>query len=216
MERLRRIVGSSIGRKWLMSLSGLGLIGFLAVHLAGNLTIYGGGTLLNAYAATLREVGPALWVVEAGLGSVALVHILFASILVVENLRARATRYTSKRSEGGRSWGSQTMLVTGPYILVFVVAHLMHFTFSGSSRPIAELVAARFYLDAYSVGFYLISMALLGLHLSHGAWSALQTLGVPTLRRGLWRRAASVAALLVAVGFGSLPIAVYSINGLLR
>lgn len=215
MALVRRLIASSIGRKWVMALTGLGLVSFLSIHLLGNLTIYGGGALFVAYAHRLHAVGPVLKAVETALLGVAAAHVTFALILIVENLRARSTRYRAKRSEGGRSWGSRTMLYSGPYILIFVVLHLWHFTFAGGTAPISTVVTERFGHPEW-MAFYVFSMVVVGLHVSHGLWSAFQTLGVETLRRGGLRRLTLVVSLGLAIGFASLPVVVFSIAGLLN
>jgi succinate dehydrogenase / fumarate reductase cytochrome b subunit len=216
MERLRELVASSIGKKELMAATGLAFIGFLIIHLAGNLSIYGGGDAFNAYADKLHSLGPLIELAELGLLAVGLVHIGFASIIMVENISARPKRYAVKGGEGGRTLASRTMLLSGPYILLFVVFHLLHFTLiDKGGQTIAEIVSARFH-DPVWVAFYCCSMLVVGLHISHGFWSGFQTLGLETLRRGGLRKLALVAGVVFALGFSSLPIAVYTISDLLR
>lgn len=214
MHKLKRFLASTIGKKELMALTGLAFIGFLLIHLAGNLSIYGGSGAFNTYAAKLHSLEPFLYGAELGLLAVGVVHILFATVLVLRKLKARPQGYAGKQVEGGRSWGSRTMIYSGPYILVFVVLHLLHFTFEQSGQPIATLVAARFH-DPIWVAFYAVSMTVVGLHISHGFWSGFQTLGLSVLRRGTARQLGVVLSWIFTLGFGLIPIIVYSMRDLL-
>ncbi|MBN2359165.1 MAG: succinate dehydrogenase cytochrome b subunit [Deltaproteobacteria bacterium] len=216
MNRLWLVVKSSIGKKELMALTGFCLILFLAVHLFGNLNIFRGTAAFNWYAETLHSLPAFVKIFEIGLLTIGAIHVFFATILVVQNLWARPHRYSWKRWEGGRSWGSWSMLVTGPYILLFVIFHLLQFTLiDKAGRPISTIVAERFQQPAW-VAFYAISMVFVGLHISHGFWSGFQTLGVQNERRGELRSLGLLVSLLFGVTFGAIPIAVYGFKNLLQ
>jgi succinate dehydrogenase / fumarate reductase cytochrome b subunit len=207
MDWLVKTLGSSVGKKLMMAVTGLCFIGFLFAHLAGNLTIYGGGDAFNAYAEKLHSLGALLAAAEWGLLTLALIHVVTGLLLFYQNLRSRPQRYAMDRRAGGRTLGSATMPYTGVLILLFVIFHLINFSFVDKSQTtIFQIVAEAFSSPLY-VGIYILAMAAVGLHVSHGLWSALQTLGashpkyMPAVMAG-----SVVVAVVVGVGFGLLPI----------
>jgi succinate dehydrogenase / fumarate reductase, cytochrome b subunit len=198
---------SSIGKKLLMALTGLGFIGFLAGHLAGNLTIYGGSDPFNAYAEHLHALGPLLRAAETGLLLMALIHVATGLILFLQNLYARPQRYCVNKSAGGRSLGSRTMPYTGLLILGFVLFHLLNFHFvDKSATTIFEIVSTAFQNPIY-VAIYVAAMLIVAVHVSHGFWSAFQTLG---MNHGKYMPIISTAGLMFAIaigiGFGCIPL----------
>jgi len=201
------ILGSSIGKKMLMAVTGLGLIGFLAVHLLGNFMAFAGADAFNDYAAKLHSLQPYLSVFNIGLATLGLVHIIIGIILYFENLRARPTRYTVYRNPGGRTIGSNTMPYTGVLILLFVIVHLLKFTFVDKSvTPIYQQMAATF-ANPLWVLFYVTSMVIVALHLSHGFWSLFQTFGLNHPQHmPLIMKLGLVLTLVFGIGFGVLPI----------
>lgn len=202
-------LGSSIGKKLMMAVTGLAFVGFLAAHLAGNLTLYAGGAAFNAYAVKLHSLGPLLKVFESGLFFFALVHIITGLWLFVLNYKARPVRYAVDRSAGGRTLSSRTMPYTGLLILSFVVFHLYNFTFSDKQgTTIFEIVRSAFANPVY-VLVYVAAMAVVGFHVRHGFWSAFQTIGANHPKYMPVISAVSVAAgLIVGFGFGLLPVVV--------
>jgi succinate dehydrogenase / fumarate reductase cytochrome b subunit len=209
MNWLSATLGSSVGKKLMMALTGLAFIGFLAAHLAGNLTIYGGKGAFNDYAEKLQSLGPLLHLFRAGLIAFALVHILTGLYLFLLNRRARPVGYRVQASAGGRTLSSRTMPYTGIVILAFVVYHLFHFTFvDKSATTVFDMVAAAFNRPATML-LYAALMIVVALHVRHGFWSAFQTFGV---NHPKWMPAvttASIAAgVVVALGFGLLPLVV--------
>jgi succinate dehydrogenase / fumarate reductase cytochrome b subunit len=209
MNWIASTLGSSIGKKLMMALTGLAFIGFLAAHLAGNLTIYGGKGAFNAYAEKLHTLGPLLAVMELGLAAFALVHITTGLWLFIQNRRARPVRYTLDRSRGGRTLGSRTMPYTGLIILAFVALHLTNFTFRDKTgTTIYDIVAAAF-SSPWTVLLYAAAMIVLGLHVRHGFWSAFQTIGANHPKYMPAIEVLSVAlGVVVALGFGLIPIVV--------
>lgn len=207
MNGLTETIWTSIGRKVLMALTGLGFVGFLVAHLAGNLTIYAGGDAFNSYAAHLQSLGPLLRLAEAALATLALVHVSCGLLLFFENLAARPRRYAVNRRAGGRTVGSATMPYTGVLILGFVVFHLFHFTFADQSHTtIFAIVSAAFASPVY-VALYILAMVVVAVHVSHGFWSAFQSLGASHPKYMPALMALSVVlAVAVGVGFGFLPI----------
>lgn len=218
MSRQLEMVLSSIGKKELMALTGLGFVGFLVVHLAGNFTMLAGGEAFNAYAAKLESLGPLVLLAEGGMVVMALMHVLFGFALILRNLQARGTRYDTKKWEGGKTLGSWTMWLTGPWILVFIGIHLAHFTIPhkllGNELPLSQLVAERL-ADPIWAAYYVVSVALVGLHVSHGFWSAFQTLGASPERKGTLRDSAILLGFVFGAGYGLLAFFVYYIRDLL-
>ena len=113
MNWLTNTLGSSIGKKLLMAITGLCFCGFLAMHLAGNLTIYNGGNTFNNYAERLHSLGALLTIAELGLVFFALVHVIMGLLLFLENRKARPVAYAVKKSAGGQTFGATTMPYTG-------------------------------------------------------------------------------------------------------
>ena len=206
MRRLEMVL-SSIGKKELMALTGLGFVGFLIVHLAGNFTLLWGAEAFDGYASTLESLGPLLSVAEWGMVGMAVVHVLTGLVLIYRNWIARGRGYAKKRVEGGRTFASWTMRLTGPWILVFVVLHLVHFTFPhkfiADSPNLSQMVAERLADPIWAV-YYILSVAIVGFHISHGFWSAFQTLGAPIGGKGPFREFANVLGIAVGLGFACL------------
>jgi succinate dehydrogenase / fumarate reductase cytochrome b subunit len=200
---------SSIGKKLMMALTGLAFVGFLAAHLAGNLTLYGGKQAFNAYAEKLHSLGPLLKVFELGLIAFALIHIATGLWLFWENRRARPVPYAQHASRGGRTLSSRTMPYTGLIILAFVVFHLSNFTFSDKTQTTIFDIVSRAFSNPLYVAAYAAAMIVVGLHVRHGFWSAFQTIGANHPKYMPAISAVSVAAgFVVGIGFGLIPIMV--------
>jgi succinate dehydrogenase / fumarate reductase cytochrome b subunit len=212
-----RVFSSSVGSKFLIALTGLGLLVFLVAHLSGNLLFIVGPAAFNEYSHRLIS-NPFIYVIEAGLAAVFLLHIYKTIRLYLTSREARPVRYARKERAGGRSRknaASSTMIATGLVTFVFVVLHLRTFKFGawyegdGGIRDLYRLQLEIFSNPAYVV-FYMASMVVIGFHLWHGAASAAQSLGVGHPRyspRILWiGRALAVA---IAAGFFLLPIYTY-------
>ena len=209
MNWLAAVLASSVGKKLMMALTGLAFIGFLAAHLAGNLTIYGGKAAFNGYAEKLQSLGALLHVFRAGLITFALVHVLTGLYLFWLNRRARPVGYSAYASAGGRTLSSRTMPYTGIVILAFVVYHLFHFTFvDKSATTVFDMVTVAFNRPLIML-LYAALMIVVAFHVRHGFWSAFQTLGINHPKWMPAVSAASIAAgVLVALGFGMLPLLV--------
>ena len=208
MRWASNFLSTSIGRKQLMALTGLMMSGFLVGHLSGNLMLFAGdgGVKFNAYAAWL---GSQVWLVPAELGLVLilLVHFGLAWRLSMQNRRARGSRYRHKdASDAGL--GSRTMLLSGMLVLFFLIIHLKTFKYGDHSGPqgLYGLVVAEFRDPIYS-SFYILSMIVLGFHLSHGIQSAFQTFGLhhPTHHRAL-KRVLVFLAIVLCIGFATMPL----------
>jgi succinate dehydrogenase / fumarate reductase cytochrome b subunit len=211
-----RILSTSIGKKQLMAVTGILFLVFLTTHLLGNLSIYGGIGAFNAYAENLHALGKLLVVAEVGLVAALLIHVILAIMLFFENRKARPIKYAMDKSGGGgRTLSSQTMPYTGLLILLFVVVHLAnlsHHIVDQTNRTIFQIAYEVFSNKAFLI-FYLASMVVVGLHVRHGLWSAFQTIGanhpkyMPCIER-----LSIIFAIIVAVGFGSLPLAILALK----
>ena len=207
MNWIKQTLWSSIGKKLMMAVTGLAFIGFLMAHLAGNLTIYGGGEAFNAYAEKLHSLGPLLIVFEFGLVLFAVIHIVTGISLFLQNRQSRPTGYTQYESSGGSTLSSRTMPYTGLIILGFVIFHLINFSFvDKTDRTIFNIVSSAFANPLYVI-IYISVMIIVALHVRHGFWSAFQTLGGnhPKYMPALMVLSIAIG-FIVAVGFGFLPI----------
>ena len=209
MKWLTTTLGTSIGKKLMMAATGLSFIGFLAVHLAGNLTLYGGADAFNSYAEHLHALGPLLGVAEFGLLGLFLIHVFSGLIIFWQNFNARPTRYAVNRNPGGKTIGSATMPYTGLLILMFILFHLTNFSrffVDQGGTTIFQIVSTAFQNPVY-VGLYVLAMVMIALHVSHGFWSLFQTFGLnhpkymPTINTG-----GLILSLVFGLGFGFLPI----------
>ncbi len=221
-NRLLALWNSVIGKKVVMAVTGAVLILFVIMHMLGNLKIFSGPEEINAYSRFLREVGwpelgygQLLWIVRSILLVSVILHITAATQLTILNRRARPVDYESRKNVE-TSWGALTMRWGGVLLAVFIVFHLFHFTAGMVGfQPgqfehlmVYQNVVAGFQVWSISL-FYIIAMGALCLHLDHGMWSMLQTLGWVNLDNTKSIRAFSrVVALFIFVGFVSVPISV--------
>ena len=226
MNWLARLLGSSVGRKMLVALTGVALVGLVSAHMLGNLQVFLGPDALNSYAAKLKSLGALLWVARGGLLVVFVVHVGLALKLAAENKAARPAPY----AHGGRvqsTLGARSMVLTGLMVLLFVLYHLAHFTFGVTHPEHYTVTEAIQTLDGpvnrhdvyYMVvtgfrqplvsGLYIAAMALLALHLSHGVQSVFQSLGLNDRKyEGLIRKLAVGLAWVIFLGNSSMPVAV--------
>lgn len=223
------LLQSSVGKKILSGLTGLALLGFVIVHLIGNLAIFAGPEALNVYAHTLHSIGGGVvvYVAEALLASVFLIHIVSGIQVALSRSRARpaSNRYAVSANAGASSRktsASVSMIYTGILLLVFTIFHLISFKFGPSQtegyvivhngvemRDLYRLVVEKFQSGIYT-GAYVVIMALLGWHLRHGIWSSFQSLGLmnPKFMPVISAAGALLAAALAA-GFIILPLYVF-------
>jgi len=207
MNWLANTLLSSIGKKLMMAITGLCFCGFLTGHLAGNLTIYMGKDAFNSYAEHLHSFGPIITLVELGLLFLALVHILTGTTLFYQNFKARPVRYSVNKRAGGRTIGSATMPYTGFILLIFIVLHLINFHFiDKTDTTIYQIVHSTFANFTYVV-IYVFAMIVAAIHISHGLWSAFQTLGANHIKYMPFIRGLSyIFSIIIVLGFGFLPV----------
>jgi succinate dehydrogenase / fumarate reductase cytochrome b subunit len=187
MSTISLIPKSSIARKQFVAITGLMLLGFVFTHLAGNLLIFAGANAFNAYAQNLANMRPALGLLEIGLALIFASHIMVTMTLVAENRRARNGQYIVAKNVGNRKVSSATMPYTGVMVMVFVILHLLDFTFNILGDPNETINNEDFGLyglvynsfsDPVHSGLYILTMIALGLHLSHALQSVFRTLGL--------------------------------------
>lgn len=215
------LIRSSVGRKLVMGITGLMLVGFIIGHLLGNTTIFCGPDGVNAYAEKLRSLGPLLWLVRGVLLATVVLHIVIGIQLTLENQAARPTSYRVKRHQRA-GFAGRTMIYTGLITLVFVVYHLLHFTFQVThpeisshsnldalDRPDVFLMVVRSFESVSITIVYVVAMIAILLHISHGMQSMLQTFGLttPELLPRL-ERLSTVVAIIVQIGFIFIPISI--------
>ena len=213
MNLLKQILWSSIGKKLMMAITGLSFCAFLAGHLAGNLTIFAGKDAFNSYAENLHSLGPLLTLVEFGLLAFAIIHVFTGLILFYQNKTARGGRYAVNKKGGGRTIGSATMPYTGILLLVFVIVHLVNFHFvDKTDTTIFQIVSAKFANPLWVI-IYIAAMIIAAVHVSHGFWSAFQSLGANHAKyMPIIMAFGLIFSLIVAVGFGLIPIYI-SVSG---
>lgn len=216
---LRGRLRTTVGRELLAGVTGLALVGFILMHLAGNLLIYAGPEAINGYSKALHSLGELLWVARIGLIAAFVVHISAAVSLARASRSARAEGYESAVRSGPKTVASRLMLLSGLTLLFFLFFHLSDFTLAEPTAENASVNGENLGLyglvwNSFSnpirVLFYLAAMACLGSHLTHALSSVWVTLGI--LRDKNTPNADLVAravGLLVAVGFGSIPIYVF-------
>ena len=210
--RATRFWSATLGKKAVMAVTGVMLVGFVVVHLLGNLQVFAGPEKFNNYAHALKSIPAVLWGTRLTLLTAAILHIWSAFSLWRLKAGARPIGYESKKAIAS-SYASRTMYWSGPILLLFIVYHLLHFTVGkGGTRfiedePYDNLVAG---FEVIPIAlFYIVSMGCLCFHLFHGIWSMFQTLGIHHPRYTPWLRfAAKVIAVVLFLGFGSIPLAV--------
>ena len=218
MSLTKIILWSSVGRKFVLALTGLALFLFVVVHLLGNLTLFlHDGSIFNKYAHTLQSMGGLLYIAEALLASLFLIHAIYATAVTLENRKARTTRYYKEGNAGKPSrkgFSSKTMIYTGALVLTFIIIHIKtlkygpHYDGKGM-RDLHKLISETFHNIWYVTG-YGVAMIIFGFHLRHAFLSAFQTLGIENPR---YTPALATLALLLSVvlagGFLSIPVWVY-------
>ena len=219
---MSNFLSSSIGKKVIMSLSGLFLIAFLCVHLTLNLFLIfdNSGELFN-HGANFMATNPVIKIVEPILAIGFIIHIIWASILTLQNQKARPIKYAQRNQSQNATWASRNMYILGGLVLVFLVIHIYNFWWNikvpGNLEAVVVdgvementylLVSSLFKSSIVYCGLYIAGANLLGLHLTHGFWSAFQSIG---FSNDIWRKRLSalgyIFAVIIAVGFSIIPL----------
>ncbi len=208
---------STNGKKVVMAVTGFIMFLFIIGHLLGNLLIFAGPEKINTYGAFLHFDNTLLWIIQIILIITVVLHITATVQLGLRNKRARPIGYSRKKAINS-SYASRTMYWSGPIVLVFIVFHLLQFT-AGAIHPGATFIPGDDYHNLVS-GFqvwwvsiwYIFAICLLGLHLRHGLWSMLQSVGLShSLRRErVLKQVALVISIVIVLGFISIPISILS------
>ncbi len=215
---LVRFWRSAVGKKWVMAVTGIMLLGFVFAHMVGNLKVYLGKTHLNEYGEWLRMLGtPAfprtvlLWGMRFGLLAAFVLHIVAAAQLTRMNHRARPVRYQSRRDYVAANFASRTMRWTGVIIALFVIFHLLDLTWGPANPSFKRGDPFDNMIDSFQrvpvAIAYIVANIALAIHIFHGAWSMFQSLGWNNPRFNASRRTfAAVFALVIGIGNVSMPL----------
>jgi succinate dehydrogenase / fumarate reductase cytochrome b subunit len=222
MRRVVTLYKSTIGKKIMMAVTGVILVGYVLGHMIGNLKVFQGAEKIDAYGEFLREMGgpmlghnQALWLVRGGLLLAFVIHVVAALQLTLTGQRARPEGYGRRLDREASTYASRTMRYGGFFLLVFVIFHLLHLTL-GTVHPDFEHGAIYHNLQvafesSLTAGVYVLAMIALGFHLFHGIWSGFQTLGLNHPRYNRYRRPLAVGlAIVIAVGFLAVPISFFT------
>ncbi len=214
------LYGTAVGKKYAMAISGIALMGFVLVHMIGNLKVYLGAADINHYGEFLRELlvplAPrtvVLWIMRLGLIGAVVLHVHAAYSLTQLNRHARSVKYQSARDYQVANFASRTMRWTGIIVLLFLFFHLADLTW-GWFNPDFVRGDVYYNLDASLsrvpvAVLYIVANIALGVHLFHGAWSLFQSMGWNSPRFNKWRRGFAIGfATLITVGNVSIPVAV--------
>jgi succinate dehydrogenase / fumarate reductase cytochrome b subunit len=231
MNAARAFFRSTLGKKYVMAITGFLIFAYVVLHMAGNLQIFLGQDVVNTYAAFLKSEPFLLWGVRIGLMAMLILHVWSAIKLSAENKRARPVSYGQFRPVAS-TYASRTMLMSGLIILAFFIYHILHFTVAlpevnllaktegfpnanfeelrdeKGRHDVYRMVVMGFSSLPVSV-FYIAAMSLLCLHLSHGLSSMFQSLGLKNGKHAVWMdRFARGMALIILIGNSSIPIAI--------
>lgn len=205
---------AAVGKKIVMAITGVIMIGFLIGHVAGNLLVFRGAAGLNAYSAFLKHNLGVLWAVRAVLFVSVVLHVVAAAQLTAMGRRSRPQSYERVDPQAA-TVASRTMRIGGVLIALFIVFHLLHLT-TGTIQPapFEETEVFRNMVGGFQVWWiallYVVAMVFIGLHLFHGGWSWLRSLGFSRPRGNpLHRPIAAALAFLIWAGFTSIPLAIF-------
>lgn len=219
MNTLMRLFTSSLGKKFLMAITGVGLFVFVVGHLVGNLQIFLGPESINRYGHFLQTTPEILWPARIGLLAFVIIHTWTSISLTLENRAARAAQYEVKELVAA-SLASRTMIWSGLIIAAFVGFHLAHYTWLIVHPEFRDLHDTNGWHDIYRMmilgfsngwvsGFYVLSIGLLCIHLSHGTSAMFQSLGLKTeAYASTIDCSAKIVAVVIFLGYISIPLAV--------
>jgi len=213
---------STVGRKTVMGVSGLMMVLFVIAHLLGNTSLFAGPNGINAYAAKLHELAPFVWIYRLVMIVLFSLHVFYGIQLTLENNRARSMDYAVRKSLSA-TFAGKSMIWTGVIVGVFLVYHLLQFTFQVTNPQISamrnadllgrpdvfHMVVLSFRKDPVSLA-YMVALGALGFHLAHGIQSFFQTLGLTNeITFPLIVRSGKLAALIIFLGYIAIPITIF-------
>jgi succinate dehydrogenase cytochrome b subunit len=211
MNWLVQAFSSSIGKKQVMAVTGLGFCLFVIIHLLGNLTLYGGKDSFLSYVERLHSLGSLVTLVELGLAVFAVLHIGMGLLLFIHNVQARPVRYAVNKNAGGRTIGSMTAPYTGLLILAFIVVHLLKFRFVDKASTNDFIILSNVFTQIGYVVFYVLGVLVVAVHVSHGFWSGFQTIGLNHPKyMPFIQRFGVVFSVVLGAGFASIPLYIFS------
>lgn len=225
MPSLLKALNSQVGRKIMTAISGIALMLFLVAHLAGNLTIFGSSDAFNIYAKTLHDLGPLLYIAEAGLAFFFIYHAIIGISIWWNRRKARGSSYAKYETKGGPSHqtlASRSMIITGTVMLVFLVVHIWTFKFGATdtvmidgepAKDLRQLIIDSFVNPAYAFGYTFV-LLMVGGHLAHGFWSAFTSLGMK--HNDFSKKMQMVAygfAIVIIAAFLFIPLYIYFTGG---
>lgn len=216
---------SQVGRKVLNAVTGIGLVVFIILHLAGNLTLFGSAEAFNRYTLQLESLGWLLYILEFFLALTFILHAAVGISIWRKRRRARPKHYKKYQSRGEPShmtWYSRSMIFSGIVLLTFLVVHLNDFKFAETdtimidgeqARDLKSVVVDTFVNPWYTFGYSFV-MAFLGAHLAHGIWSSFTSLSLKrtTFSDKLYT-VGVILAILLALGFMFIPLYIYFTGG---
>ena len=214
MGGIRAFYASMVGKKVVMGVTGLIGVGFVILHSLGNLLVFRGPDAINTYSRFLKGTGELLWTLRVILIVAVILHVIAALQLTRQSRAARPIGYERHKPQVA-TLASRTMRWGGALLLVFIVLHILHFT-TGTIRPegvfskedVYANIVLSFRIWWVSL-FYILSMVALGLHLFHGAWSSVRSIGVsPPSPQPLHHKISIVIAILVWAAFTAIPVVV--------
>ena len=225
MKAIISFYQSSIGKKWIVALTGLVLVGFVTGHMIGNLQIFLGQEQINKYAAFLQGLGELLWIIRGFLLACIGIHIVTTVLLSIQNNAATPQKYAVNNPQAA-TIAAKTMIWSGAILISFLVFHLLHFTTQSIHPEWRNLHDEKGLHDVYSLvilgfqnplatGFYLLGLFMLCMHLTHGIQSFIQTLGVRSRKIAQPISTASpYLAGIIFLGYAAIPVA--SILGIIK
>ena len=201
-----------VGKKITVGVTGLILIGYVVAHMLGNLQIFLGRERINAYAELLHNAGPLLWTARIVLLAAVGLHIVFTLQLWLLKRNARPVRYV-KKIDVPSAYAARTMILSGPLIAAFVIFHVLHLTTGQAGLPFEPLNVYDNVVRGFRIWYvslaYMVAVSLVGVHVWHGLWSMLHTLGLDDERyRPTLQFISHAVGLLTALGYLSIPVAV--------
>lgn len=208
MQRALTLHQTTVGKKVIMALSGVIIVGFTIGHFLGNLNLYLGPDAMNGYAAKLQSLPPLVWGTRLVLLFAFTAHISAAVSLWLRNTKARGSRY-AKRKDLATDYAARTMYWSGPILFLFVIYHLLHFTILPAHPGDVYRNVVEGFQNPLIAGVYIVGNVALGFHIFHGIFSAFQTLGANHPRYNTYRRDAAIAVTAaITLGNLSFPISV--------
>lgn len=223
---ISQMINSSIGKKVLLGITGLSWVVFVIGHFIGNTTLLlENPDPFNKYAHFLSSMGSLLYLIEALLAASLLIHMGYAIKVTYENYKARPIGYKKNKrvkGESKRGIATASMIYTGILLIIFLVIHINNFKYGSYYTTVIDGKEVRdlyrtvyeYYASLPNVIYYVIMMVLLGTHLSHGVWSAFQSLGLNGKRfTPFIYKVGFIIALIVSIGFIWIPIQVYLVGG---